>query len=125
MAAFDLQEVAERKGSVKPEPVWLAKAQEEIQRRIEEDLNLKRRRTRMRVARFREASGKTSTQTGAHEATLIRPEARFHASTRSLTAQCGDLEAAPMGNFRYQSVDDIEDGGLNFTVVYKKGFEDE
>ena len=40
---------------------WL-KAQEEIQRRIEEDLHLKRRRTRMRVARFKEASEKASVQ---------------------------------------------------------------
>jgi putative transposase len=38
---------------------WL-KAQEEIQRRIEEDLSLKFRRSRMRVARIKEASEKNS-----------------------------------------------------------------
>ena len=66
---------------------WL-KAQEEIQRRIEEDLHLKRRRTRMRVARFKEASEKASTQTGAREATLALPEAVLHPSDERL----GDRE---------------------------------
>src|ERR1035437_4233933 len=51
---------------------WL-KAKSEIQCRIEEDLNLKRRRTRMRVARYKEASAKAPTRIGADEATLPRP----------------------------------------------------
>src|ERR1035437_5707965 len=103
---------------------WL-KAQEEIQRRIEEDLHLKRRRTRMRVARYREASAKAPTQIGAPEATLIRPEAPLNASPRSLTAPSSDLESAPLEGFKHQSVEDIENGGLNFTAVYKKGYGDE
>jgi putative transposase len=103
---------------------WL-KAQEEIQRRIEEDLHLKRRRTRMRVARFKEASEKAPTQTSAPEATLIGPEAPLHAPTRNLKAQSGDVEAAPQEGFKHQSVEDIEDGGLSFTAVYKKGYGDE
>jgi putative transposase len=103
---------------------WL-KAQEEIQRRIEEDLHLKRRRTRMRVARYREAAEKAPTQIGASEATLIRPEAPLNASSRSLTAQSGDVEAAPKEGFKHPSVEDIEDGGLSFTAVYKKGCGDE
>jgi putative transposase len=101
---------------------WL-KAQEEIQRRIEEDLHLKRRRTRMRVARFKEASEKSSTQTGAREAPLAMPEAVFHPSTRSLTTESGALESTPVGGFTYQPVEEIEDAGLNFTALYKKGYE--
>ena len=101
---------------------WL-KAQEQIQRRIEEDLNLKRRRTRMRVARFNEASEKTSHARSAREAPAIHPEAPINTSTRRLTAQSGDLEAAPMGGLTLQSTEDIEDDGLNFTAVYKKGYE--
>ena len=79
----------------------------------------------MRVARFKEASEKASTQTGAREATLALPEALFHPSTKSLTTESGDLESAPIADFTYQPVEDIEDGGLNFTAVYKKGYEDE
>jgi putative transposase len=101
---------------------WL-KAQEEIQRRIEEDLHLKRRRTRMRVARFKEASEKAYTQTGYREATLALPEAVFHPSTRSLTTESGVLESAPAGGFTYQPLVEIEDTGLNFTAMYKKGYE--
>ncbi len=70
---------------------WL-KAQEEIQRRIEEDLHLKRRRTRMRVARFKEASEKASVQRGAREATLGLPEASIYPSTRNWTTESGALE---------------------------------
>jgi putative transposase len=103
---------------------WL-KAQEEIQHRIEEDLHLKRRRTRMRVARYREASEKASTQIGAREATLIRPEAPLSASTRNLTAPSSDPESVPLEGFEHQSVEDIEDSGLSFTAVYKKGYGDE
>ena len=106
-------------------PYSCLKAQEEIQRRIEEDLHLKRRRTRMRVARFKEASEKTSARTGARDAGLILPEVPLHASTESLNAESGDIEAAPSGTFRYQPVNDIEDSGLNFTAVYKKGYQDE
>ncbi|MGD0156638.1 MAG: DDE-type integrase/transposase/recombinase [Terracidiphilus sp.] len=101
---------------------WL-KAQEEIQRRIEEDLHLKRRRTRMRVARFKEASEKTSVQRGTREATLILPEAPIHPSTRDLTTESGALESAPVEGFSYRPVEEIEDGGLNFTAMYKKGYE--
>ena len=79
----------------------------------------------MRVARFKEASEKTPAQTGAREAPSIHPEAPINASTRRLTAQSGDLEAAPIEGFEHQSIEDIEDGGLNFTAVYKKGYEDE
>ena len=101
---------------------WL-KAQEEIQRRIEEDLHLKRRRTRMRVARFKEASEKTSVQRGARTATLTLPEAPLHAATRCLTMERGELEDASTGGFRYQPGEDIDDNGLTFTAVYKKGYE--
>ena len=79
----------------------------------------------MRVARYREASEKAPTQIGAHEATLIRPEAPLNASPRSLPAQCGDVEAAPIEGFKHQAVEDIKNGGLNFTAVYKKGYGDE
>jgi putative transposase len=103
---------------------WL-KAQEEIQRRIEDDLNLKRRRTRMRVARFKEASKKAPTQIGAQETTLIPPEARLHASTKAMTMPSGDLEASPISDFKYQFAEGLEDGGLNFTAVYKRGYGDE
>jgi putative transposase len=103
---------------------WL-KAQEEIQRRIEEDLHLKRRRMRMRVARYREASEKAPTQIGVPGTTLIRPEAPHYASTESLTADSGDLEAAPIGGFTFQPVEDLGDGGLSFAAVYKKGYGDE
>jgi putative transposase len=103
---------------------WL-KAQEEIQRRIEEDLHLKRRRTRMRVARYREASEKAPAQIDAPEATLIRPEAPLNASPRNSTAPSSDLESAPLEGFKHQSVEDSENGGLNFTAVYKKGYGDE
>jgi putative transposase len=103
---------------------WL-KAQEEIQRRIEEDLHLKRRRTRMRVARYREASEKAPTPIGVPGTTLIRPEAPHYASTGSLTADSGDLEAAPIRGFKFQPVEDLGDGGLSFTAVYKKGYGDE
>jgi putative transposase len=103
---------------------WL-KAQEDIQRRIEEDLHLKRRRTRMRVARYREASEKAPTQIGNPEATLIRPEAQLNASATGLTALSSDLESTPLEGFRHHSVEDIENGGLNFTAVYKKGYGDE
>ena len=101
---------------------WL-KAQEEIQRRIEEDLHLKRRRTRMRVARFKEASAKASTQTGDRETTLALPEAVFHPSTRGLATESSELEATSTGGFRNQPAEDIEDSGLNFTAMYKKGYE--
>lgn len=79
----------------------------------------------MRVARYREAAEKAPTQIGASEATLIRPEAPLNASSRSLTAQSGDVEAAPKEGFKHPSVEDIEDGGLSFTAVYKKGCGDE
>jgi hypothetical protein len=79
----------------------------------------------MRVARYREASEKAPTQIGAPEATLIRPEALLNASPRSLTAQSGDLESVPFEGFKHQSVEDIEDNGLSFTAVYKKGYGDE
>jgi putative transposase len=101
---------------------WL-RAQEEIQRRIEEDLHLKRRRTRMRVARFKEATEKTSVQRGARTAKLTLPETPLHASTRGLTAESGELEDASTGGFRHQSGEVIEDNGLAFTAVYKKGYE--
>ena len=103
---------------------WL-KAQEEIQGRIEEDLHLKRRRTRMRVARYREASEKAPAQIGVPGTTLIRPVAQLHASTKSLTSLSSDLESVPLEGFTNPSVDDIEDGGLSFAVVYKKGYGDE
>lgn len=79
----------------------------------------------MRVARFKEASAKAPTQIGTHQATLIRPEAPLHASPGSLTAESGDLEAAPIGDLKYQSVENIEDDGLNFAAIYKKGYGDE
>ena len=101
---------------------WL-KAQEEIQRRIEVDLHLKRRRTRMRVARFKEASEKTSVQRGAREATLALPEAQIHPSTRNLTTESGALESASVAGITYRPVEEIEDTALNFTAAYKKGYE--
>jgi putative transposase len=101
---------------------WL-KAQEEIQRRIDEDLHLKRRRTRMRVARFKEASAKTTTQTRAREATLAPSEEVFHPSTRSLTTENGAFESAPAVRFTCRPVEEIDDGELNFTATYKKGYE--
>jgi hypothetical protein len=79
----------------------------------------------MRVARLKEASENSSAKIGARKATSIRPGTPLLASTRSLTTQSGALEAAPIGGFMYQSAEDIEDGGLNFTAVYKKGYEDE
>lgn len=96
---------------------WL-KAQEEIQRRIEDDLDLKRRRTRMRVARFKEASAKA----GTIEAKKKRPDTPPDASTKCATAQSNDLEANPMRGIKYPF---IEGSGLDFTAVYKKGYEDE
>ena len=101
---------------------WL-KAQEEIQRRIEEDLHLKRSRMRMRVARLKEASEKASIQARAREATLALPEAGLHQSTRGLATESGALESSPVGGFTYQPVEEIEDDGLNFLAVYKKGYE--
>ena len=77
----------------------------------------------MRVARFKEASEKASTQTGAREATLALPEAVFHPSTKSLMTEGGDLESAPIADFTFQPVEDLGDGGLNFTAVYKRGYE--
>ena len=59
---------------------WL-KAQEEIQRRIEDDLHLKRRRTRTRVARFKEASERTSVRRGAPAATLTVRDSAPNPST--------------------------------------------
>jgi putative transposase len=103
---------------------WL-KAQEEIQHRIEEDLHLKRRRTRMRVARYREASEKAPAQKSVPGTTLIRPVAQLHASTKSLTSLSNDLESVPLQGLTNPSVNDIEDGGLSFAAVYKKGYEDE
>jgi putative transposase len=103
---------------------WL-KAQEEIQRRIEEDLHLKRRRTRMRVARYKEASEKAPAQIGVPGTTLIRPVAQLHASTKSLTSLSSDLESVPLEGFKNPSVNDIEDSGLSFAAVYKKGYGDE
>ena len=79
----------------------------------------------MRVARFKEASEKASTQTGARAVTLALPEAVFHPLTRSLTTESGALESTPVGGFTYQPVEGTEDAGLNFTAVYKKGYEDE
>jgi putative transposase len=101
---------------------WL-KAQEEIQRRIEEDLQLKRRRTRMRVARFKEASEKTSVQRGIREATLSLHEARVRLSTRNLTRESGVLESASVEGITHRPIEEIEDNALNFTAVYKKGYE--
>ena len=103
---------------------WL-KAQEEIQRRIEEDLHLKRRRTRMRVARYKEASEKAPTQTGVPGTTLIRPVAQLHASTMSLTSLSSDFESVPLEGAANPSIDDVEDCGLSFVAVYKKGYGDE
>jgi hypothetical protein len=77
----------------------------------------------MRVARFKEASEKAPTQTGAHEATLIRDGAPLDGATRRFLADSGAPEAAPIEDFRCQPLEDIEDGGLHFTVVYKKGCE--
>jgi len=101
---------------------WL-KAQEEIQHRIEEDLNLKRRRTRMRVARFKEASGKTSVRRGTPEANLSLPEAVLHPSTRGLTKESGALESASVEGITHQPAEEIDDNKINFTAVYKKGYE--
>jgi putative transposase len=101
---------------------WL-KAEEEIQRRIEEDLHLKRRRTRMRVARFKEASAKTSSRTGTREVPSALPEAVLHPLKTSLTTEKDALEFPLVGGFMYQSEEEIEDNGLNFTAEYKKGYE--
>jgi len=101
---------------------WL-KAEEEIQRRIEEDLHLKRRRTRMRVARFKEASAKTSSRTGTREEPSALPEAVLHPLKTSLTTEKDALEFPLVGGFMYQSEEEIEDNGLNFTAEYKKGYE--
>jgi len=103
---------------------WL-KAQEEIQRRIEEDLNLKRRRSRMRVARFKEASESTASKAGAPEATTIRPGTRPTALATITATQSGDLENALARGMRFPPISDLEDDGLIFTAVYKKGYEDE
>ena len=99
---------------------WL-KAREEIQRRIEDDLNLKRRRTRTRVARFKEASEKTSVRRGAQEATLTMRDSAPNPLTY-LTTKDRELEAATNG-LKYPPVDDFEVSGLSFTAVYKKGYE--
>lgn len=103
---------------------WL-KAQEEIHRRIEEDLSLKRRRTRMRVARFKEASESTSSKAGAPEATKIRLGTRLPASVPIGATQSGDLESALAEGMRFPPISDLEGDGLTFTAVYKKGCGDE
>jgi len=100
---------------------WL-KAQEEIQRRIEEDLHLKRRRTRMRVARLKEASKNSSTKADARKATIFRPDALPDAPTRVITSLHEDPEADLSEGLKFQPV---ADGGLNFIAVYKRGYEDE
>jgi putative transposase len=99
---------------------WL-KAQQEIQSRIEDDLNLKRRRTRTRVARFKEASERTSVRSGAQEATLTMRDPAPHPSTYLTTK---DRELEPVTDeFKYPPVSDFENSGLSFTAVYKKGYE--
>jgi putative transposase len=103
---------------------WL-KAQDEIHRRIEEDLNLKRRRTRMRVARFKEASESTSRKAGVPEATTIRLGKRPTATATITATESGGLESALAEGMRFPPVADREDGGLTFTAVYKKGYRDE
>ena len=103
---------------------WL-KAQEEIHRRIEEDLNLKRRRTRMRVARFKEASESASSKAGAPKPTKIRLRTQPPASTTITATQSGDLESALAEGMRFPPVADLDGGGLTFTAVYKKGYGDE
>jgi len=100
---------------------WL-RAQQEIQRRIEEDLHQKRRRSRMRVARFKEASEKTSVRRGAPKATLAVRDPAPHPTTTDLTTEGREFEAATDG-LKYPPVGDFEDSGLSFTAVYKKGYE--
>ena len=77
----------------------------------------------MRVARFKEASGKSSTRTGARVEAPALPEVALHPLTMSLTTKEGAIESAPAGGFMYQSEEEIEDNGLNFTAEYKKGYE--
>jgi putative transposase len=108
--------------SVNQNPYGWLKAQEEIQRRIEEDLHLKRRRTRMRVARFKEASQNSFTISDARKATMSRPDALPNAPTKVITTVNDDLDADLSERLNFQPV---ADGGLNFTAVYKRGYEDE
>ena len=79
----------------------------------------------MRVARYREASEKAPAQIGVPGTTLISPVAQLHASTKSLASMSSDLESVPLEGFKNPSVDDVEDGGLSFAAVYKKGYGDE
>jgi putative transposase len=114
----------ERDPSNQNQQGWL-NAQEEIHRRIEEDLNLKRRRTRMRVARFKEASENSASKAGAPEATTIRLRTQPAASATISTPQSGDLESSLAEGMRFPPISELESDGLTFTAVYKKGYGDE
>ena len=76
----------------------------------------------MRVARFKEASEKTSVRRGYPKATLAVRDLAPHPTTTDLTTEGREFESATDG-LKYPPVGDFEDSGLSFTAVYKKGYE--
>jgi putative transposase len=89
-----------RRDSSNQNPSGWLEAKEDMRKKMEEDLHLKRRRTRMRAARHGEASERAATKASARKAAVIQFEATVNSSPRSRTAAGTEQRqyVAPAGN---------------------------